>query len=197
MPTAQFLLLRARRAPLPWVLLSLALLLGPISALYRAQAPLLDPESGAPQLTVQLLGTAGAAWTLYALDLGELLMRHKAELERWGTELFASAAGAAALAGLGALSLQLSVGAVVPGLEWIPIKLGALAAALSQLLRPGRAAWALPVVVWGAPQLRIEHLTAAVGFPKSPEIALELLYLLGLSLVAWALSYRARPRVNS
>ena len=197
MPIAQFLLLRARRAPLPWGLLTLALLLGPFSALYQAQAPLLDPQSGAPQLTVQLLGTAGAAWVLYALAQGELLLRHKSEFRRWGTDFLASAAGAATLAGLGALSLQLAVGVQVPGLEWIPLKLGAIAAALSQLLRPGRAAWSLPVLVWGAPQLRIDHLTAAISFPKSPQLALELLYLVGLSILAWALSYRAQPRVSS
>lgn len=197
MSTAHFLLLRARRAPLPWLLIGVAVLLGPLSALYQAQAPLLDPESGAPQLTVQLLATAGAAWVLYALAQGELLLRHKGEAARWGTELLATAAGAAAVAGLGALSLQVVVGAPVPGLPWIPLKLGLLAAALSQVVRPGRAAWALPILVWGAPQLRLAPLTTALGFPKSPDPSLELLYLVGLSLLAWSLSHRAQRRISS
>lgn len=197
MPTALFLLHKARKDPLAWSLFGLSILVGPLAAVYRAEAPLLDPASTASQLTIQLLATAGAAWVLHALAQAELLLRFKGEAQRWRTEVFATAAGAAAVAGLAAASLQGFVGGAVPGLIWIPIKLGLLSAALSQGLRPARAAWALPILVWGAPQLRIEHLTAALSFPQTPQVGLELTYLASLNLLAWSLSYRACRPVSS
>ena len=179
------LALQARRSPTAGLIVLLGLGLGPLLGAFQRYAPIGEPDTTVAELSTLLLVTLTACWSLHHIAGMDPIRRVEALGQRTFTDALLAAVCALVVLGLAGASLgysglEIPMGAAV----WACVKLGALAFGMRYATRC--PASMLLVVAWGAPQLGLTPVSAAVGLQTTPQIPIEALYLCGLTLLALA-----------
>lgn len=177
--------LRLPRSPGAVLLILVALGLGPITAAFQRLAPIGDPDTMVAELSTLLLATLATCWSLRQMQGLDPIRRIESGGQRALVDAGVTLIGSLVVVGLARASLAHS------GLEtpwgpqvWACTKLSVLAFGLRCATSCSPSM--LLVVVWGAPQLGLSPVTAALGLQAAPQIHVEALYLAGLTLIALA-----------